>query len=339
MAKEKLKNQNLSQQIKDMENRYKGAEKKAKEERDKVIAERDELIKEKVKIQNKETQYKHELRSKEVQISKLQETMKTRMFGEKKAGGQEFNSKAECLGPANPNADFKFSKISGDSDFHLMISKDQEARFKSMSEENADLRECLKMLQREIMEIVQVKKDVFAKRFKAEYGAAKEVPQETEEQLVHQIETIREELFNVSFDENGRELIQKFKMNFQRLKEFMQAVDKEIAQMAVFNQNEDAGGLAGEFTVPEPLDPNDKFAGVTSVQQLRHLLKNYDALVEGQHHLLNQSITKMAKIPPPDEITATFNRFQVLKDSELDDFRSFLDDHKQILTQQYRDFD
>ena len=74
-------------------------------------------------------------------------------------------------------------------------------------------------------------------------------------------------------------------------------------------------------------------------QQLRHLLKNYDALVEGQHHLLNQSITKMAKIPPPDEITATFNRFQVLKDSELDDFRSFLDDHKQILTQQYRDFD
>ena len=47
----------------------------------------------------------------------------------------------------------------------------------------------------------------------------------------------------------------------------------------------------------------------------------------------------MAKIPPPDEITATFNRFQVLKDSELDDFRSFLDEHKQILQQQYRDFD
>ena len=94
-----------------MENRYKGAEKKAKEERDKVIAERDELIKEKVKIQNKETQYKHELRSKEVQISKLQETMKTRMFGEKKAGGQQFNSNAEFLGPAKPNADFKFSRL------------------------------------------------------------------------------------------------------------------------------------------------------------------------------------------------------------------------------------
>ena len=124
VAKEKLKNQNLSQQIKDMENRFKAADKKAKEERDKVVAERDELIKEKVKIQNKETQYKHELRSKEVQISKLQETMKTRMFGEKKAGGQQFNANSEFLGPAQPNTEFKFSKISGDSDFHLMISKD-----------------------------------------------------------------------------------------------------------------------------------------------------------------------------------------------------------------------
>ena len=47
----------------------------------------------------------------------------------------------------------------------------------------------------------------------------------------------------------------------------------------------------------------------------------------------------MAKIPPPDEITATFNRFQVLKDSELDDFRRFLDDHKQILSSQYKDFE
>ena len=76
-----------------------------------------------------------------------------------------------------------------------------------MSEENADLRECLKMLQREIMEIVQVKKDVFTKRFKAEYGASRELPPETEDQLAHQIETIREELFNVSFEEHGRELI------------------------------------------------------------------------------------------------------------------------------------
>ena len=86
-------------------------------------------------------------------------------------------------------------------------------------------------------------------------------------------------------------------------------------------------------------DGDGKYGDLTSVQQLKHLLKNYDALVEGQHHLLTQSIHKMQKIPPPEEISATFNRFQVLKDSELDDFRNFLDDHKQILAQQYKDFD
>lgn len=60
-------------------------------------------------------------------------------------------------------------------------------------------------------------------------------------------------------------------------------------------------------------------------------MRNYEALVEGQNHLLTQSVSKMAKIPAPDEISATFNRFQVLKDSEIDDFRRFLDDNKSIL--------
>ena len=78
---------------------------------------------------------------------------------------------------------------------------------------------------------------------------------------------------------------------------------------------------------------------MSSVAQLKHLLKNYDALVEGQHALLNQSIAKMAKIPPADEISNTFNRFQILKDSELDEMRSFVSEHKVLMQQQYRDFE
>jgi hypothetical protein len=86
----------------------------------------------------------------------------------------------------------------------------------------------------------------------------------------------------------------------------MVAVDKEIASLAVFNQRDDQmaelpGSLIEEDT--------GKFSNVSSVQQLRLILRNYEALTESQHHLLNQSITKMAKIPPPDEITQTFNRF------------------------------
>jgi hypothetical protein len=39
----------------------------------------------------------------------------------------------------------------------------------------------------------------------------------------------------------------------------------------------------------------------------------------------------MAKIPAPEEINSTFQRFQVLKEGELDDFRHFLDENKHIL--------
>mmetsp|Transcript_2179 Transcript_2179/g.2100 ORF Transcript_2179/g.2100 Transcript_2179/m.2100 type:complete len:97 (+) Transcript_2179:808-1098(+) len=47
----------------------------------------------------------------------------------------------------------------------------------------------------------------------------------------------------------------------------------------------------------------------------------------------------MAKIPAPDEINSTFSRFQVLKDSELDEMRSFLSEHKQVMQGQYKEFE
>ena len=88
-----------------------------------------------------------------------------------------------------------------------MITTDNQNRLNDMRKENDDLRDCLVMLQREMMEIVTLKNDVFTKRYKAEYGPATEVPPETEEAIAHQIETIREELFNSGFDESGRELV------------------------------------------------------------------------------------------------------------------------------------
>ena len=98
--------------------------------------------------------------------------------------------------------------------------------------------------------------------------------------------------------------------------------------MQIFNQKDDRGVLNAHNEIDEC---KDKYSEITSVQQLKHLLRNYEALVEGQNHLLTQSITKMQKIPSPDEISATFQRFQVLKDSEVDDFRRFLDENKSIL--------
>lgn len=47
----------------------------------------------------------------------------------------------------------------------------------------------------------------------------------------------------------------------------------------------------------------------------------------------------MGAIPPPDEITANFEKFQVLRDEELDDMRQFLNEHKQIMQTQYSEFE
>ena len=47
----------------------------------------------------------------------------------------------------------------------------------------------------------------------------------------------------------------------------------------------------------------------------------------------------MAAIPPPDEITSTFEKFQILRDEELDEMRGFLNEHKEIMQSQYQDFE
>ena len=79
----------------------------------------------------------------------------------------------------------KFSKMSGDVDFHLMVSQEQEKQFQLMCSENSQLKDAFKMLQSELLEIVQLKRNIFTQRFKAEFGAQKNPTAETEEALSH----------------------------------------------------------------------------------------------------------------------------------------------------------
>ena len=103
----------------------------------------------------------------------------------------------------------------------------------------------------------------------------------------------------------------------------MEGLDKRMGDLKVFNNNAD-----GEMA-------DDEEKQMTSVVQLKELLRNYEGIVESQHQLLQTSITKMGAIPPPDEISATFEKFQILKDEELDEMRQFLNEHKQIMQSQY----
>ena len=51
-----------------------------KTEREKLLNERDDLQRQLTRIASKETQFKHELRNKDIQIQRLSETIKQRMF-------------------------------------------------------------------------------------------------------------------------------------------------------------------------------------------------------------------------------------------------------------------
>lgn len=51
-----------------------------------------------------------------------------------------------------------------------MVAKEHESNYSRLREENQDLRECLKQLQRELFEVIAVKQDLFSARVKAEYG-------------------------------------------------------------------------------------------------------------------------------------------------------------------------
>jgi hypothetical protein len=124
-------------------------------------------------------------------------------------------------------------------DYQRMISDNQNEIVKRVCDENDQLKACLKALQKEMFEIVDLKTAIYRNRFEAELnlnnttGADGGAPVPFD--LVrHDLERIREELFGLPFEQAGRDLIMKFQRNFQKLREFMERVDREVAQLTVF---------------------------------------------------------------------------------------------------------
>ena len=117
----------------------------------------------------------------------------------------------QAAGRILPSNEVKFSKMSGEADLNLMVSKNREEVLERITQENHDLKDCLKALQREMFDIVKLKSDIYLKRFKAEnFNAGDASAVSSDEILRHEIEKIREELFNLPFGETGREIIHKF---------------------------------------------------------------------------------------------------------------------------------
>lgn len=65
------------------------------------------------------------------------------------------------------------------------------------------------------------------------------------------------------FEESGKEIVMKFQSNYQKLKEFMERIDREIGNLSVFSQKEE---------VVDDSNINSKFKQITSVHQLKSLI-------------------------------------------------------------------
>lgn len=98
------------------------------------------------------------------------------------------------------------TKQSADHELNLMIAKSREEIYQNAVSENHELKDCLKMLQKEMFDIVKLKTEVYVRRLKAEDGRG-EQGLSTEEVLKHEIEKIRENLFNMPFQETSRDII------------------------------------------------------------------------------------------------------------------------------------
>jgi|LauGreDrversion4_2_1035121.scaffolds.fasta_scaffold415473_1 cob(I)alamin adenosyltransferase len=98
-------------------------------------------------------------------------------------------------------------------DFHLMVSRNQDEIVRRICEENQELKECLKALQKEMFDIVDLKTTIYKNRFEAEFSQA-DGGLAPFDAVRHDLERIREELFSLPFEQAGRELVMKFQRNF-----------------------------------------------------------------------------------------------------------------------------
>ena len=127
--------------------------KAAKEDRARILAEKDQLAKQVAKMLSKETQYKHEIRSQEIQVNKLKEQVQARLHKDKHKIASAPDS-GDFYAAANYNSNFSFGN-QPDQDFSLMMVQKLEQQSALLRDENFAFRNCLKTVQREMIELVK----------------------------------------------------------------------------------------------------------------------------------------------------------------------------------------
>ena len=68
-----------------------------------------------------------------------------------------------------------------------------------------------------MFDIVELKTDIYIKRYQAEYGG-EDKEYDNEESIKSEIQKIRDEVFNLPFEDSAKEIVSKFQTNFVKLR-------------------------------------------------------------------------------------------------------------------------
>jgi hypothetical protein len=289
-------------------NQFKQSESNWKTDREGYTSDLEELRKANLKLKHQVAQYQHEHKKMEQQNEKLKDQIKKKIFDK----DMNVKNTIEMTKPIYMNGPLIYVNKSGENEFTYLVTKANQEVQNSLKSENSDLKECIKMLQNELLEIVQVKTEHFGKRYNTEYQ--KNLDKAMTE---HDIQPLNTDLVNMPFEHSGKTILTQFQENIRRLRDFLTRVDKDMKD--VFEEEGEDYGEGGEF------------ANFRTVSQLRHLLKNYKALTEAQEAVIQGDLVNRSKVPPPDEIITPNSRFRIISDREIEYMKNNLQRQKMLL--------
>ncbi len=319
-AKLQNKINQLTNKNKQLTNQLKQTSDALKEDTKTLTSELEDLKKCNLRLSHQVTQQKHEFKKLEQQNTKLKDKITKKIFDK----DMNIKNTIDMTKPIYMNGPMVYVNKSGENEFTYFVTKANQEVHNTLRTENEDLRDCIKMLQDELLDIVKVKIDNYKKRYNTEFR------QNLDQEFArHDINPINKDLIQMPYEEAGKTIVLQFQENIRNLRDFLNKVDQDMA--ATFTRDADAEG--------EEYDPNGEFANVRSVSHLKHLLKNYKEITEAQEEVIKGDLVLKSKQPFPDEIITPNSRFRIISDREIDQMRERLEKQKILLEKEQTEID
>ncbi|CAD8171925.1 unnamed protein product [Paramecium octaurelia] len=305
----------LEQENTNLQAKIKSAEKVQKEQVNKLMAEKEDYQKQLSKLQSRSTQFEHELKQRDLEIQKIKEHIKKQQSSKTYKNSLEITQPIEQGGPSlfAANGEYEFSQV---------VMKKWEEVNNKLLRENEQLRENLIKIHNELGEILQIRREVYIKRRKIDFGD-ENIPQELDNPLqnMHQFKT---DLYKAPLETNGKQAVQMLTENLQTFKELMKKFDQQYE----LQMNEEDIEIEGEG------------GKIKACKNLTELFKNYNYIFDAQDKMISQIINKSQNLKKIDELNFNLNRFnRVLDDKQIDDVKKYLQDQKKYLDESKNEMD